>query len=114
MAFPRLQKLADAENSNNLTDAMSVYIQRKINDDLQFAVRLSHLWEVLYSSIQEHKLLIAELNAFGGPLGLQYVKFLKHLYQTEVVKMLEIRKTIVEVHIQVHKKIDFLTVMRFY
>ncbi|GJR02186.1 hypothetical protein Tco_0525170 [Tanacetum coccineum] len=28
MAFPRLQELAAAENSNNFTDAMSVYIQR--------------------------------------------------------------------------------------
>ncbi|GKE52101.1 hypothetical protein Tco_1487257, partial [Tanacetum coccineum] len=31
MAFPRLQELAAAEKSNNLTDAMSVFIQRKIN-----------------------------------------------------------------------------------
>ncbi|GJR69487.1 hypothetical protein Tco_0015552 [Tanacetum coccineum] len=40
MAFTRLQELAAAENSNNLTDTMSVYIQRKINDDLQFAAGL--------------------------------------------------------------------------
>ncbi|GJW01001.1 hypothetical protein Tco_1556252 [Tanacetum coccineum] len=32
-----------AQNSNNLTDAMSVYIERKINDDLYFAAGLSHL-----------------------------------------------------------------------
>ncbi|GJT53654.1 hypothetical protein Tco_0988708 [Tanacetum coccineum] len=41
MAFPRLQELIVAEHSNNLTDAMSVYIQRKNNDDLQFAARLN-------------------------------------------------------------------------
>ncbi|GJX61834.1 hypothetical protein Tco_0294734 [Tanacetum coccineum] len=41
MAFPRLQELAAAENSNNLTNAMSVYIQKKINDELQFAVGLN-------------------------------------------------------------------------
>ncbi|GKB48881.1 hypothetical protein Tco_0899634 [Tanacetum coccineum] len=79
MAFPHLQELAVAQNSNNLTDAMSVYIERKINDDLHFAAGLSHLWE---------------------------------LSQTEVLKMLEIWKSIAEVHMQVHKKIDFITVMR--
>ncbi|GJV93581.1 hypothetical protein Tco_1541394 [Tanacetum coccineum] len=114
MAFPRLQELATAENSNNLTDAMSVYIQRKINDDLQFTARLSRLWEVLYSRVYEHRLLIAELNVFGAPLALQCAEFLKQLSQTKVLKMLEIRKTIAELHIQVHKKIYFLTVMRFY
>ncbi|GJW59761.1 hypothetical protein Tco_0109096 [Tanacetum coccineum] len=66
MAFPRLQELAVVENSNNLTDAMN------INDDLQFAAGLSNLWEVLYSMVHEHRLLIAELNVFGGLLALQY------------------------------------------
>ncbi|GJX12363.1 hypothetical protein Tco_0204121 [Tanacetum coccineum] len=80
MAFPCLQELAAAQNSNNLTDAMLVYIERKIIDDLYFAAGLSHLWE---------------------------------LSQTEVLKMLEIRKSIAEVHMQVHKKIDFLTVIRY-
>ncbi|GKF33350.1 hypothetical protein Tco_0106550, partial [Tanacetum coccineum] len=66
--------------------------------------------DALYSSVQEHKLLIVELNVFGDPLALQCAEFLKQLSQSEVVKMLEIRKTIAEVCIQV-KKIDFLTVM---
>ncbi|GJS91499.1 hypothetical protein Tco_0774135 [Tanacetum coccineum] len=112
MAFTRLQELAAAQNSNSLTDAMSVYIQRKINEDLYFAARLSHLWEVLYSRVNEHSLLIAELNVFGGPLALQCAEFFKQLSQIEVLKTLEIRKSFAEVHMQVHKKIDFLTVMR--
>ncbi|GKB58896.1 hypothetical protein Tco_0915082 [Tanacetum coccineum] len=73
---------------------------------------LSQLWEVLYSRVAGHRLLISELNVFGGPLAMQCDEFLKQLSQTEVLNMLEIRKTIAEVHIQVHKKIDFLTVMR--
>ncbi|GJZ19615.1 hypothetical protein Tco_0556205 [Tanacetum coccineum] len=87
---------------------MSVYIERKINEDLHFAAGLSHLWEVLYSRVNEHRLLIAELNVFGGPLALQCAEFFKQLLQTEVLKMLEISKSIAEVH----KKIDFLIVMR--
>ncbi|GJZ01264.1 hypothetical protein Tco_0519225 [Tanacetum coccineum] len=83
MASPRLQELAATQNFNNFTDAMSAYIQRKINDDLQFAAGLT----------------------------MQCAEFLQQLSQTEVLKMLEIRKIITEVHIQVHKKIDFLTVL---
>nr|GEV22096.1 hypothetical protein [Tanacetum cinerariifolium] len=80
----------------NLTDAMPVYIQRNINDDFQFAAGLSQLWEVLYSKVDGNRLLIAEFNVFGSPLGMQCVEFLKKLYQTELLNMLEIRKTIAE------------------
>ncbi|GJW92655.1 hypothetical protein Tco_0170208 [Tanacetum coccineum] len=67
MAFPRLQELAAAQNSNNWTDAIRV---------------------------NEHRLLIAELNVFGGRLALQCAEFFRQLSQTEVLKMLEIRKSI--------------------
>ncbi|GKB26668.1 hypothetical protein Tco_0866069 [Tanacetum coccineum] len=88
-----------------------IYIERKIHEDLHFAVGLSNLWDVLYNRVNEHSLLIAELNVFGGLLALQCAEFFKQLSQTEVLKMLEIRKSIAEVHMQVHKKINFLTVM---
>ncbi|GJX88364.1 hypothetical protein Tco_0340378 [Tanacetum coccineum] len=70
---------------------------------------LCHSLEVRYIVASRNiKLLIAELNVFGGPLALQCAEFLKQLCQTEVVKMLEIRKTISEVHIQERPiKIDF-------
>nr|GEU71655.1 hypothetical protein [Tanacetum cinerariifolium] len=97
MSFPHLQELAAAQNSNNLSDEISVYIERKINDDLYFAAGLSHLWEFLYCRVNEHKLLIAKLNVFGGPLALQCAEFLTQLSQTEVLKMLEIRKSIAEI-----------------
>nr|GEX19422.1 hypothetical protein [Tanacetum cinerariifolium] len=100
-------------NSNNLTDAMSVYIQREINADLQFAVGLSQLWDVLYNRVNEIKMLSSELNLFGGPLAVQYAEYLKKFSKIEVLRMLELRKTIAEVHIQVHKTIDFLIVLMF-
>ncbi|GJY98705.1 hypothetical protein Tco_0516135 [Tanacetum coccineum] len=56
----------------------------------------------------------SELNLFGGPLAVQCAEYLKQLSQTEVLRMLELRRTIAEVHIQVHKKTDFLTLLRFY
>nr|GEY85728.1 hypothetical protein [Tanacetum cinerariifolium] len=62
------KELTAAGNSNNLTDAMSVYIQREINVDLQFAVGLSQPWDMLYN----------------------------RLSKSEVLWMLELRKTIAE------------------
>ncbi|GJV38082.1 hypothetical protein Tco_1410559 [Tanacetum coccineum] len=64
---------------------------------MAFPLGLSHLWEVLYSRVNEQRLLIAKLNVFGGPLALQCAKFFTQLSQTEVLKMLEIRKSIAEI-----------------
>ncbi|GJX21257.1 hypothetical protein Tco_0223934 [Tanacetum coccineum] len=75
--FPRLQELVATKNSNNLNEAMSV---------------------------NDMRMLSSELNLFGGPLAVQCTKYLKQLSKIEVLGMLELRKTIVEVH----KKIDFL------
>nr|GEW85740.1 hypothetical protein [Tanacetum cinerariifolium] len=79
-------------------DFVSVMKNMKINEDLYFAAGLSLLWEVLYSRVNKHSLLIAELNVFGGPLTLQSAECFKQLSQIEVLKMLEIRKSIVKVH----------------
>nr|GEZ54838.1 hypothetical protein [Tanacetum cinerariifolium] len=73
------KELVAAGNSNNLTNAMSVYIQRETNSDLQFSFGLSQLWDVLYIRVNELRLLSSELNVFGSPLEIQYVKSLKHL-----------------------------------
>nr|GEY81902.1 hypothetical protein [Tanacetum cinerariifolium] len=78
-------------------DFVSVMKNMKINKDLHFAAGLSHLWEVLHSRVNEHSLLIAELNVFGGPLALQCAEFFKQLSQTEVLKMLKIRKSTAEI-----------------
>ncbi|GJX32453.1 hypothetical protein Tco_0242308 [Tanacetum coccineum] len=97
--FPRLQELTAAGNLNNLTNVMSVYIQRKINADFQFAVGLSQLWDVLYNRFNEMRRLSSELNLFGGPLAVQCAEYLKQLSKIEVLRMLELRKTIAKVHI---------------
>ncbi|GKA65458.1 ribonuclease H-like domain-containing protein [Tanacetum coccineum] len=62
-------ELAAAGNSNNSNDAISVYIQREINVDLQFAVGLSQMWDVLYNRVNEMKMLAFELYLFSGPLA---------------------------------------------
>ncbi|GJT89127.1 hypothetical protein Tco_1070844 [Tanacetum coccineum] len=66
------------------------------------------------NNLNDARILSSKLNVFGDPLAFQCAEYLKQLSQTEVLRMLELRKTIEEVHIQAHKKIDFLTVLRFY
>ncbi|GKE09951.1 hypothetical protein Tco_1413502 [Tanacetum coccineum] len=74
--FTCLQEIAAVGNSSNLTDVMSVYIQREINEDLQFAVGLSQLWDVLYIRVNVIRMLSSELNVFGGPLAFQCAEYL--------------------------------------
>nr|GEW90594.1 hypothetical protein [Tanacetum cinerariifolium] len=80
----------------------------------EFAIGLNNLWDALYNRVNERRLFIAELLDFGGPLAFQCAYFLKWLSQNDVLKMSELRKLIVEVHLKVHRKIEFLTVMKFY
>ncbi|GKC32735.1 hypothetical protein Tco_1040029 [Tanacetum coccineum] len=66
---------------------------REINADLQFATGLSQLWDVLYNRVNEIRML------FEGPLLVQCAKYLKQLSKIELLRMLELRKMIAEVHI---------------
>nr|GEW83751.1 hypothetical protein [Tanacetum cinerariifolium] len=77
----------------------SLCCTREINADLQFAVGLSQLSDVLYNRVNEIKMLSSELNLFGGPLAVQCAEYLKRLSKSEVLRMLELRKTIAESHI---------------
>ncbi|GKC89609.1 hypothetical protein Tco_1150258 [Tanacetum coccineum] len=70
------------------------------------------LWDVLYNRVNEIKMLSSELNLFGGPLAVQCAEFLKQLSKSEVLRMLELRKTIAEVHIKAKYRF-FLTVLMF-
>ncbi|GKB38062.1 hypothetical protein Tco_0883004 [Tanacetum coccineum] len=63
--------------------------------------------------VNEMKMMSSELNLFDGTLAVQCAEYLKQLSQAEVLRMLELRRTIAVVHIQVQKKIDFLTVLRW-
>ncbi|GJR13023.1 hypothetical protein Tco_0795675 [Tanacetum coccineum] len=84
--FSRLDELAIAANSRGLFEGMLVYCDRENARDLEFA---------------------------NGPLAVQCAEYLKQLSKSEVLRMLELRKTIAEVHIQVHKKIDSLPFLCF-
>ncbi|GJY82189.1 hypothetical protein Tco_0494940 [Tanacetum coccineum] len=70
------------------------------NADLEFADGLSQPWDVLYIRVNELRMLSSELNVFGGPLAVQCAEFLKQLSQTDVLRMLLLRKKIAEVPMQ--------------
>ncbi|GKA77088.1 hypothetical protein Tco_0783549 [Tanacetum coccineum] len=108
-------ELAITASSRGLFNGMLVYFDREYINDLEFANGLHNLWvELLERTNKRQILLTTELNAFGGSLAVQCAEFLKQFSQNKVLKMLELRKMIAEVHRQVHRKIDFLTVLRFY
>nr|GEV82536.1 hypothetical protein [Tanacetum cinerariifolium] len=118
--FPRIDALAVDANSRGLFEEMLVYYDRDNARDLEFAnglhnlwvelleLGLSQLWDVLYNHVNKMRMLSSELNLFKGPLAVQCVEYLKQFSKTEVLRMLELRNTIAEVHITVHKKIDFV------
>nr|GEU59281.1 hypothetical protein [Tanacetum cinerariifolium] len=92
--FPRLDELTVAANSRGLFEGMLVYCDRENARDLEFANGLDNLW------VNEIKMLSSELNLFGGPLAVQCAEYLKQSSKSEVLRMLELRKTIAKVHIQ--------------
>ncbi|GJV97689.1 hypothetical protein Tco_1549266 [Tanacetum coccineum] len=108
--FPRLDELPVAANSRSLFEGMLVYCDRENARVLEFANSLNNLWVELLERTNEWQLFITELE---GPLAVQCAEYLKKLSKSEVLRMLELRKTIAEVHIQEHKRIDFLTVLMF-
>ncbi|GKB39751.1 hypothetical protein Tco_0884693 [Tanacetum coccineum] len=92
-------KILESLNEDQKQDLIHLLELRKreINADLRFAVGLSQLWDALYNRVYEIRMLSSELNLFGCPLAVQCAEYLKQLSKTKVLRMLELRKTIVEV-----------------
>ncbi|GJY31533.1 hypothetical protein Tco_0415028 [Tanacetum coccineum] len=81
-AFPRLDELAVAAKSRSLFDVMMLYFEREMTNDLEFAADLHNLW------------------------------FLHQVQQDDSSNSLTTREMIAETYREVHKKIDFVSVMK--
>nr|GEU55308.1 organelle RRM domain-containing protein 6, chloroplastic-like [Tanacetum cinerariifolium] len=75
----RLQMMVDESH----VSVRGKHTFREINADLQFAVGLSRLWDVLYNRVNEIRMLSSELNLFGGPLAVQCAEYLKQLSKND-------------------------------
>nr|GEU68273.1 hypothetical protein [Tanacetum cinerariifolium] len=111
--FPRLEELVVAVNSRSSFDEMLVYFERETAKDLEFAAGLRNLWVELLERTNERQLFITELEGLRPSImSYKRLEFLRKVQKKNVLKLLELRKMIVETYVQVHKKIDYVSVMR--
>nr|GEV74270.1 hypothetical protein [Tanacetum cinerariifolium] len=112
-AFPRLDELVVVANSRSLFDAMMLYFERETTNDLEFASDLHNLWLQFIDRTNDRKLFISELEGVPSSLmSYNCCQFLHQVQQNNSIKLLTLRETIAETYREVHKKIDFVSVMK--
>ncbi|GKF11859.1 hypothetical protein Tco_0049785 [Tanacetum coccineum] len=112
-SFPCLEGLAVAANSRSLFDRMMLYFERETSIDFDFAADLHNLWVQFIDRTNDRKLFISELNGLP-PLVMSYncCQFLHQVQEKDFIKLLELRKMIIEIYCKVHKKLDSVYVMK--
>nr|GFC45360.1 hypothetical protein [Tanacetum cinerariifolium] len=112
-SFPCLEGLAVAANSRSLFDRMMLYFEREMLIDFEFVADLHNLWVQFIDRTNDRKLFISELDGLP-PSVMSYncCQFLHQVQEDDFIKLLELRKMIVETYSELHKKIDFVSVMK--
>ncbi|GJV03322.1 hypothetical protein Tco_1336891 [Tanacetum coccineum] len=73
---------------------------RETGKIIEFASGISKLWDELFLCVNGRQLFIPELEGLReSVMALKCVKFLKHVQHNDVIKLLELRKMITEVHL---------------
>ncbi|GKA51485.1 hypothetical protein Tco_0744681 [Tanacetum coccineum] len=112
-AFPRLDELAVAAKSRSLFDVMMLYFERETTNDLEFAADLHNLWVHFIDRTNDRKLFISELEGVPSSLmSYNCCQFLHQVQQDDSIKLLTLREMITETYREVHKKIDFVSIMK--
>ncbi|GJV02364.1 hypothetical protein Tco_1335933 [Tanacetum coccineum] len=113
VAFPRLDELAVAAKSRSLFDVMMLYFERETMNDIEFAADLHNLWVQFIDHTNDRKLFISELEGVPSSLmSYSCCQFLHQVQQDDFIKLLTLREMIAETYREVHKKIDFISVMK--
>ncbi|GJU80366.1 hypothetical protein Tco_1282731 [Tanacetum coccineum] len=113
VAFPRLDELAVTANSRSLFDGMMLHFKRETTIDLEFAGDLHNLWVQFIDRTNDRKLFISKFE--GVPSSLityNCCQFLHQVQHNDSIKLLELKKVVAETYREVHKKIDFVYVMK--
>ncbi|GJV93582.1 hypothetical protein Tco_1541395 [Tanacetum coccineum] len=112
-AFPCLDELVAAANSRSLFDATMLYFERETENDLEFATDLHNLWVQFIDHTNDRKLFISEIEGVPSSLmSYNCCQFLHQVQQNDSIKLLKLRNMIAETYREVHKKIDFFSVMK--
>ncbi|GKB06931.1 hypothetical protein Tco_0835164 [Tanacetum coccineum] len=112
-SFPCLEGLAVAANSRPLFDRMMLYFERETSIDFNFVADLHNLWVQFIDRTNDRKLVISELDGLP-PSVMSYncCRFLHQVQENDFIKLLELRKMIAETYSELHKKLDFVSVMK--
>ncbi|GJZ36985.1 hypothetical protein Tco_0583176 [Tanacetum coccineum] len=112
-SFSCLEGLAVAANSRSLFDRLMIYFKRETSIDFDFAADLHNLWVQFIDRTNDRKLFISELDGLP-PSVMSYncCQFLHQVQENDFIKLLELRKMIAETYTEVHKKLDFVSVMK--
>ncbi|GJR78216.1 hypothetical protein Tco_0149001 [Tanacetum coccineum] len=111
-AFPHLDELVVAANSMSLFNVMMLYFETETTNDLEFVAGLHNLWVQFINRTNDRKLFIIELEGVPSSLmSYNCCQFLHQVQQNDSIKLLELRKMIIETYREVHKKIDFVSIM---
>ncbi|GJT80006.1 hypothetical protein Tco_1054348 [Tanacetum coccineum] len=112
-SFPCLKGLAMAANSRSLFDRMMIYFERETSIDFDFAADLHNLWVQFIDCTNDRKLFISELDGLPPSLmSYNCCQFLHQVQENDFIKLLELRKMTAETYREVHKKLDFVSVMK--
>ncbi|GKA01274.1 hypothetical protein Tco_0673939 [Tanacetum coccineum] len=111
--FLRLEELAVAATFWALFNGTFVYFERETTMDVEFAASLHNLWVELLDHTNERQLFITKFKGLRPSVMMYKVpEFLQKVQKHNVFKLLEHRKMIAETYGEVHKKIDFVSVIR--
>ncbi|GKF18009.1 hypothetical protein Tco_0062927 [Tanacetum coccineum] len=112
-SFSCLEGLAVAANSRSLFDRMMLYFERETSIDFEFAAYLHNLWVQFIDRTNDRKLFISELDGLP-PSVMSYncCRFLHLVQENDFIKLLELRKMIVKTYSELHKKLDFVSVIK--
>ncbi|GJT11886.1 hypothetical protein Tco_0858928 [Tanacetum coccineum] len=112
-AFPCLDELVVTAKSRSLFDVMMLYFEREMMNDLEFAANLHNLWVQFIDHTNNRKLFISELEGVPSSLmSYSCCQFLHQVQQDDSIKLLTLREMITETYREVHKKIDFVSIMK--
>ncbi|GKE40088.1 hypothetical protein Tco_1463493 [Tanacetum coccineum] len=100
-------------NSRSLFDGMMLYFEMETTNDHEFAADLHNLWVQFIDRTNDRKLFISKLEGVPSSLmSYNCCQFLHQVQHNDSIKLLELRKMIAETYREVHKKIDFVSLMK--
>ncbi|GJT90302.1 hypothetical protein Tco_1079147 [Tanacetum coccineum] len=80
----------------------------KTQREAQLANKLSNLMMQLLESVNERRAFIEELESLPGNLVVYKTRAeLKRLQKDDLIKVMEMRKVVLQLLLQVHKEVDF-------